>query len=260
MFYVYEWFIVSTEEIIYVGKGHKNRYKVRKHNRLFDEMIKRFECDSRIIKEFESESEAFRYEDIRISELKKQGQCVCNIQRGGTGGDTEWWNEERRKEYSDRNVMKSKQQRKRMSEKNPMKDKKTALKVGKTKWRSIVIGNEKYESLVQAANHYGITVQAISYWLKRKQTPDLRPCYYDGEEKPIPHKITYSFWKPVYVDGKHFESVKSAAEYINVTQSSLIAALKNNRPCKGHICKYDNQHPSQTNTDKSSLEGSETNE
>ena len=96
MFYVYEWFIVSTGEIIYVGKGHKKRYKVRKHNRLFNEMIKRFECDSRIIKEFEDEREAFLYEDIRIAELKKKGQCVCNINRGGTGGDTEWWNEKRR--------------------------------------------------------------------------------------------------------------------------------------------------------------------
>ena len=35
MFYVYEWFIKETDEIIYVGKGCRNRYKVRKHNRFF---------------------------------------------------------------------------------------------------------------------------------------------------------------------------------------------------------------------------------
>lgn len=27
MFYVYEWYIVETGEIFYVGKGCKNRYK-----------------------------------------------------------------------------------------------------------------------------------------------------------------------------------------------------------------------------------------
>lgn len=53
MYYVYEWFIVETGEVIYVGKGTGRRYKVRKHNRLFNEMIRRFECDSRIVKEFE---------------------------------------------------------------------------------------------------------------------------------------------------------------------------------------------------------------
>lgn len=31
MFYVYEWYIVDTGEIIYVGKGKGNRYKVRKN-------------------------------------------------------------------------------------------------------------------------------------------------------------------------------------------------------------------------------------
>lgn len=36
MFYVYEWFIKETNEVIYVGKGKGKRYKVRKHNRLFD--------------------------------------------------------------------------------------------------------------------------------------------------------------------------------------------------------------------------------
>ena len=52
MFYVYEWFIKETNEVIYVGKGCGRRYKVTKHNKFFNDMIKRFDCDSRIIKEF----------------------------------------------------------------------------------------------------------------------------------------------------------------------------------------------------------------
>ena len=62
MFYVYEWFDVKSGEIIYVGKGTKRRYKVRKHNKLFNECIAKSECDSRIIAEFSTEEEAFLYE------------------------------------------------------------------------------------------------------------------------------------------------------------------------------------------------------
>ena len=62
MFYVYEWYIVDTNEVFYVGKGTRNRYRVRKHNRYFDDFIRRYECDSRIVKEFESEQDAFEFE------------------------------------------------------------------------------------------------------------------------------------------------------------------------------------------------------
>ena len=103
MFYVYEWFIKNTNEIIYVGKGSKNRYKVRKHNYIFNEFIKRYNCDSRIVKYFESEKEAFAAEFDRINELKLIGQCVCNINAGGAGGTIEHWTEERRKTYSENN-------------------------------------------------------------------------------------------------------------------------------------------------------------
>ena len=97
MFYVYEWYIVDTDEIIYVGKGCKNRYKVTKHNKMFNEMIRRYNCKSRIIKKFDNEKDAFEYEFIRINELRNKNQCVCNIYNGGTGGTVSWWNEERKK-------------------------------------------------------------------------------------------------------------------------------------------------------------------
>ena len=62
MFYVYEWYVVESGEIFYVGKGTRNRYKVRKHNKFFNDFITRYNCDSRIIKEFKTEKEAFEYE------------------------------------------------------------------------------------------------------------------------------------------------------------------------------------------------------
>lgn len=86
MFYVYEWFIIETGEIFYVGKGTNRRYKVRKHNKMFNEFVKRFHSNSRIIAEFSTEQEAFEYEYKRIEELREQGQCVCNIKNGGFGG------------------------------------------------------------------------------------------------------------------------------------------------------------------------------
>ena len=46
MYYVYEWYVIDTNEIFYVGKGTRNRYKVRKHNKFFDDFIELSETDS----------------------------------------------------------------------------------------------------------------------------------------------------------------------------------------------------------------------
>lgn len=261
MFYVYEWFIVETGEIIYVGKGHKNRWKVKKHNRLFNEMIKRFKCESRIVKEFDKEEDAFKYEHDRMIALKAKGQCVCNIKRGGDGGDTQWWSDERRKEYSENNVMKSQAQRERMSQKNPMKNKQVAKVVGEKHKRKVVVGDRIYNGLIDVANKYKVTSNAITYWIERGYTPDHKPCYYYGENEPKVKIRTHAVnMKAVFVDDIRFDSVKEAAEYIGGKSTGLIEAIKHNRPYKGHMCKYDNQQPSQTKSDNSSLEGSETNE
>ena len=261
MFYVYEWFVKESEEVFYVGKGTKNRYKVKKHNKFFNDFIKRYDCDSRIIKTFEVEKDAFAYEFERVNELKTVGQCVCNIYQGGLGGTTSWWTDEMRDIYSENNVMKSEKQRKRMSKNNPMKNKEIAEKVKKLNKRKICIGEKIYDGLIDVAREYGIRDTAIQYWIQRGYSSDLKPCYYYGGEAPkIKLRTHCNNARAVIVDGIRYEKVKDAAKSINVDPSVLIRALKENRPCKGHICKYDNQQPSQTNTDKSSLEGSTTNE
>jgi hypothetical protein len=66
--------------------------------------------------------------------------------------------------------------------------------------------------------------------------------------------------KPVIIDKKYFPTIKEGAKYINVAPENLIKALKNQRKCKGHECKYANQQPSHENSDKSIVEGSTTNE
>lgn len=164
MYYVYEWFIVETGEIIYVGKGTRKRYTVTKHNRFFNDMIKRFHCESRIVKYFEDEEDAFDYEYQRINELKAVGQCVCNIYQGGTGGTTKWWTDDLKEQYSQKNVMKSKEQRKRMSENNPMKNKNVAKRVASKKSRAVIIGDKEFASVKEARETLGCATDTIRKW------------------------------------------------------------------------------------------------
>ncbi len=164
MFYVYEWYIKETGEIIYVGKGCKRRYKVTKHNKFFNEMIRRYECESRIIKTFDNEREAFQYEFDRVNELKKDGQCTCNIYEGGFGGTTTWWNDELREKYSTNNVMKSQKQRERMKKNNPMSDPKIAEKTNGQKRIPVIINNKKYISLKQASLEFNVAPDTIRQW------------------------------------------------------------------------------------------------
>lgn len=172
MFYVYEWYIKDTQEIIYVGKGCRNRYKVTKHNKFFNELIKRFECESRIIKEFENEKDAFNYEYIRIKELKEKGQCICNIYEGGTGGTTNWWTDNLRKQYSENNVMKSENQRERMKKNNPMSNKNIAEKTNGQKRRKVVIGDTTYKSIKEAKQILDVSYSNLITWSKRGITPN----------------------------------------------------------------------------------------
>lgn len=172
MFYVYEWYVKDTQEIIYVGKGCKNRYKVTKHNKFFNEMIKRYKCESRIIKEFKNEKDAFDYEYIRINELKKKGQCICNIYQGGTGGTVNWWTDELRKQYSENNVMKSEKQRERMKNNNPMSNNDIAEKTNGKKRRKVIIGNITYISIKEAKEVLGVSYSNLMTWNKKGITPN----------------------------------------------------------------------------------------
>ena len=261
-FYVYEWFIKKTNEIFYVGKGTKNRYKVKKHNKLFNYILQNNDCESRIIKEFDDEKEAFEYEYTRIKQLWDNGECKANIYNGGTGGTIDWWTPELREKYSKQNVMKSDKQRQRMSINNPMKNEITKNKVIQKNSKKIIIGDKTYNSITDVAKHYNVGPTAIQYWLKRGYSKDLKKCYYFGEEEPKQIILKdYSInKKPIKIDGVYFSSVNDGAKYLGIDASILIKCLKNKKPYKTHICEYVNQQPSHTNFDKSSMEGSTTNE
>lgn len=260
MFYVYEWYDLDNDIIFYVGKGCNNRYlHTRKRNNLFKDYYKTHNCSSRIIKEFEDEYSALEYEHTRICELKATGQCFCNLDDGGTGGTQFMWTPEMREYKSKYNPMKSQKQKERMIKNNPMHNLEVAKKNGEKHKKPIIINGKYFTCSADASKAFGVTVASIIRWCKRGYDTFGNPCRYaNKEQKPYSRKITCS--KPVIIDGITYSSVKEGARAINVCSENLIRAIKNNRKCKGHICQYDNQHPSQRKSDNRTLEGSTTNE
>ena len=226
MFYVYVWYIEETKETIYVGKGTINRYKCQKRNKIINEMIKRFNCKSKIIKFFDSEEEAFLYEHKLICEYKEKGQCCCNLDNGGVGGVHFTWTPEMREYYSKYNIMKSKKQRERMSKYNPMKNKDVSLKVGIKHRKPFYIGDTLYNTLMDASKDYGVTIQAIKYWLKTGHNTINELVYYENQEMPT---IDFSINKhitnnqKVKYDNVEYNSIKELARTLKVNYSTIFS-------------------------------------
>lgn len=244
MYYVYEWYIKDTNEVIYVGKGTKNRYKVKKHNRFFNDMIKRFDCSSRIIKEFNTEKEAFEYEYTRVNELKTIGQCVCNIYQGGTGGTTSWWNEEYKKMYSEKNVMKSEAQRKRMSKHNPMNNPDVSKKVASKKSRAVIIGDKEYSSIKEAANELNTYYDTIRNWCRKGINSKGEKCRFKDSEQVIfvGGRYNKGGCRSLTYLGKSYETPKDLADETGLNPSTILKWLKNGFDSKGNPCRYDDDN------------------
>ena len=240
MYYVYEWYIIETEEIIYVGKGSKRRYKVRKHNRLFNEMLKRFQCESRIIKYFNTEKEAFDFEFDYINKMRNLGQCVCNIHNGGYGGTTDWWTDKLRKKYSEYNVMKSEAQRKRMSENNPMKNKDISKKVNEQKRKPVIIGEHEYSSVKEACEMYNTSSDVIATWCKKGINIHGEKCRYkDSKQVEFSGKrYNKGGSRAVIFEGVEYECAKDFSKAINISSSAAYAWLKRGYSPKGTPCRY----------------------
>lgn len=89
-YYVYEWFIVETGEVFYVGKGSGNRAtSMKDRNDLFKEIRRENKCDYRILKYFTDNIEAFEYEKQRGLELKAIGQARACFMLGAENRYTE---------------------------------------------------------------------------------------------------------------------------------------------------------------------------
>lgn len=238
-YYVYEWYRLDTNEIFYVGKGYRNRYKVRKHNRYFNQMICDYECDSRIVKEFETEQEAFQYEFDRINELKSKGECSCNIRQGGFGGSTNWWTDELRIKYSETNVMKSNIQRQRMSRNNPMKDDKIATKANARLKQAVIIGNIEYESVKAVCETYGVSTSAVKSWCIRGYDNKNNSCYYKGHPVEAYCHINNGQQRSVTYKDKHYNSSSELGRVLGISQTTASRWCRQGYDSYGNSCRYD---------------------
>lgn len=83
MYYVYIHKYKETGEVVYCGKGSKFRYC--NYSSRSDEHIKLMktnQLDYIILKYFEDEQEAYKYEEIVTEQYKQKGQCKFNISIG----------------------------------------------------------------------------------------------------------------------------------------------------------------------------------
>ena len=239
MYYVYEFFIVETGEILYVGKGKGDRYKRRGcRNKSLKEMFKLYECDSRIVKYFENEKDAFQYEAEYMKQLKEQGQCICNLHPGGAGGSGEIWTDELRKSYSENNIMKDEKQRQRMSEHNPMKNKDVAKKAGALRQRPIIIGEEEYKSVKDASKKLNVTEPTVSGWLINGITSDGLLCHYQNSNSEIYYHINNGQPKIVVYKNIQYPSGCALAREIGVSQSAISSWCRKGRDPYGNSCRY----------------------
>lgn len=80
-FYVYEWYIVETGEIFYVGKGSGNRVtSLKDRNNYFKNIRAKHECNYRIVQRFDNEEDAYDFELEYGKQLKERGQArACYV-------------------------------------------------------------------------------------------------------------------------------------------------------------------------------------
>lgn len=117
-FYVYAYYLKSTDEIFHIGKGTGNRYKetTKSRNKYFINVINKYKDDVavRILKNGLTEKEAFALEKKLIAEYRAIGQCKTNLHEGGCGGNTGNY------DSPERSRKLSEAAKKRVGEKNPM--------------------------------------------------------------------------------------------------------------------------------------------
>ena len=86
-YYVYEWYIVDTGQVFYIGKGKGSRDK-EKSNRhsIFKKIVNSFACDVRIIHDGLSEYEALTKEEELFAVRESEGHVLCNVQTPNATG------------------------------------------------------------------------------------------------------------------------------------------------------------------------------
>ena len=98
-YYVYEWYIIETNEVFYVGKGKDERAEKLKNNKFFMDMYNSHNCNFRIMIDNLSEEEAFDYEKRLIKYYREvYPEYRLTNQTDGGEGTSGWHPSEEWKE------------------------------------------------------------------------------------------------------------------------------------------------------------------
>ncbi|PFL36331.1 hypothetical protein [Bacillus cereus] len=77
-YYVYEWFITSTNEVFYVGKGRSKRYKDKNRDEIFKNIQEQLSIDTRIVYSNLSEEESLDKESELAIQRFFEGNTLIN--------------------------------------------------------------------------------------------------------------------------------------------------------------------------------------
>ena len=102
IYYVYEWFIIKTDEVFYVGKGCGNRKGiVARRNKFFLSIYSKYDCDVRVIESNLYEDDAFRLEESTIKWYREHtAYRLTNMTDGGDGAKGTYYTPERKRQIS----------------------------------------------------------------------------------------------------------------------------------------------------------------
>lgn len=83
-YYVYEWYIVETDEVFYIGKGTGGRCYSTRRNKMFKDFYSTHNCDVRKVRDNLTEAEAFMLEHFLI--IYYLDETDCRLTNQNTGG------------------------------------------------------------------------------------------------------------------------------------------------------------------------------
>lgn len=214
-YYVYEWYIIETNEVFYVGKGTGNRYKsLKSRNKFFIDMYKSHNCNVRKIYENLTEEESFEKEIETIKFYREHTNYRLTNQTDGGEGTSGWQpSDEFRKKQSDIH--------KKQWENEDFRNKILAIRQDENGVYKSQEFRDKISKLVQGSNNPNYK----NYWSEEKkeflrQKQKSNPLY-QNQSNPNAKKII------CIETGEVFDCIKFAKEKYKIkTDASITVALK----------------------------------
>ena len=206
-FYVYEWYIVETGEIFYVGKGSgKRATSMKDRNDEFKHIRRTNECAYRIVRYFASDEEALTYELEYGGKLKAMGQArACHV-LGGKG------------KFIDAASLAKMQQTQFEKNHEPWNKGKTMDDAYKARCRACKLGTKQSEEAKRKRS---------DKLMNHPVSDDARRRIAEARKKPI------SVFDTQTKTEKRYDCIQAFAAECGVTQSALCRVIKSGKTYKG---------------------------